>query len=74
MKLIKTASGKKQLKMSKKEWENIGMGAKWMRVPSSYMSKTASRNIKQRNSLLWHPSLKCGKKILELISKRQALQ
>ena len=30
MKLIKTASGKKQLKMSRREWESIGCKAGWM--------------------------------------------
>ena len=29
MKLIKTASGKKQIKMSRKEWESIGKKAGW---------------------------------------------
>ena len=30
MKLIKTASGKKQIKISKKEWERIGKQAGWV--------------------------------------------
>jgi len=29
MKIIKTASGKQTIKMSKKEWESIGKKAKW---------------------------------------------
>jgi len=29
MKLVKTASGKKQIKISKKEWESIGKKAGW---------------------------------------------
>ena len=33
MKLIKTASGKTNLKISRKEWENIGKEAKWMGLP-----------------------------------------
>ena len=32
MKLTKTASGKKQVKMSKKEWQSIGKKAGWMKV------------------------------------------
>jgi hypothetical protein len=34
MKVIKTASGKKQIKMSKKEWLTIGKTAGWMKVAS----------------------------------------
>jgi len=30
MKIVKTASGKQQIKMSKKEWEAIGRKAQWM--------------------------------------------
>tara|TARA_R110000824_G_scaffold148242_3_gene317859 strand:+ start:44304 stop:44543 length:240 start_codon:yes stop_codon:yes gene_type:complete len=29
MKIVKTASGKKQIKMSKKEWQSIGKKAGW---------------------------------------------
>ena len=32
MKVIKTASGKKQIKISKNEWESIGKKAGWMKV------------------------------------------
>lgn len=32
MKLIKTASGKQQLKISRKEWEDIGEKAGWMKL------------------------------------------
>jgi hypothetical protein len=32
MKLVKTASGKKTIKMSKKEWQAIGKKAGWMRI------------------------------------------
>ena len=32
MKLIKTASGKKKVKMSKSEWQNIGKTAGWIKV------------------------------------------
>ena len=31
MKFIKTASGKKRIKMSRKEWESIGKKAGWMK-------------------------------------------
>jgi len=34
MKLIKTASGEKQIKMSKKEWQSIGKKAGWMKSAS----------------------------------------
>lgn len=37
MKLIRTASGKKTIKMSKKEWQNIGRTAGWM-VPGKMMN------------------------------------
>jgi len=30
MKLIKTASGKRRIRISRKEWENIGTGTKWL--------------------------------------------
>lgn len=41
MKLIKTASGKQQIKMSREEWESIGKTAGWDKeeVPSSFLSK-----------------------------------
>jgi len=32
MKIIKTASGKQQIKISKSEWENIGKKAGWMKI------------------------------------------
>ena len=32
MKLIKTASGKKQIKISKKEWQSIGKKAGWTKI------------------------------------------
>jgi hypothetical protein len=35
MKLVKTASGKKQIKISKSEWENIGKTAGWMKQAQS---------------------------------------
>jgi len=31
MKILKTASGKQKLKISKKEWESIGKKAGWMK-------------------------------------------
>jgi hypothetical protein len=52
MKVIKTASGNRTLKISKSEWENIGVKAKWIRASAAYMSKTASRNIRNRNALV----------------------
>ena len=35
MKLVKTASGKKIIRMSKKEWQSIGKKAGWMKVAQS---------------------------------------
>ena len=32
MKITKTASGKTKIKMSKKEWTNIGKKAGWMKI------------------------------------------
>ena len=34
MKVIKTASGKKSIKISKKEWQDIGKTAGWMDEPT----------------------------------------
>jgi len=39
MKLIKTASGKKKLKMSRKEWTSIGKKAGWMRTSQTEATK-----------------------------------
>ena len=39
MKVIKTASGKKKIKISKKEWQSIGKTAGWMKIASSKRSK-----------------------------------
>ena len=36
MKIIKSASGKKQVKISKKEWESIGRKAGWMGKDSQW--------------------------------------
>ena len=36
MKVIKTASGKKTIKMSKREWEGIGKTAGWMKTADDY--------------------------------------
>ena len=35
MKLIKTANGEKQLKLSKTDWENIGKQAGWLKESAS---------------------------------------
>ena len=49
MKLIKTASGKKTIKISKKEWESIGREAGWTKIsenvnPINGKSKQSARN------------------------------
>jgi len=36
MKLIKTASGKKTIRVSKSEWESIGKTAGWMKIAKKY--------------------------------------
>ena len=38
MKLVKTASGKKSVKMSKREWQSIGKTAGWMKKASGSWS------------------------------------
>jgi len=45
MKLVKTASGKQTIKISKKEWQNIGKRSGWMKIadvlgPKTYITKT----------------------------------
>jgi hypothetical protein len=35
MELVKTASGKKSIKISKKEWKSIGKTAGWMKISNS---------------------------------------
>jgi len=39
MKIIKTASGKKTIKMSKSEWTSMGKTAGWMRTAGFYAAK-----------------------------------
>jgi hypothetical protein len=36
MKILKTASGKRQIKLSKKEWEQIGKKAGWMKSATTF--------------------------------------
>jgi hypothetical protein len=40
MKIIQTASGKKKLKLSKKEWERMGLQAGWIRLRASTVNYT----------------------------------
>lgn len=42
MKLVKTASGKQQIKISKSEWEGIGKTAGWMKISSSLLEDIPS--------------------------------
>ncbi len=37
MKLIKTASGKQTIKLSKKEWTDIGKKAGWMKISEKFV-------------------------------------
>jgi len=37
MKVVKTASGKKSIKISKKEWQSIGKKAGWTKVNNKYI-------------------------------------
>lgn len=48
MKLVKTASGKKKLKISKKEWKNIGKKNGWMK--EAYHNEIKSSNQESANS------------------------
>ena len=43
MKVIKTASGKKKIKISKKEWESIGKTAGWMKESEEDVVKDKRR-------------------------------
>ena len=45
MKLVKTASGKQTIKISKSEWTSIGKKAGWMKVAGEY--KTPSQMSKE---------------------------
>jgi hypothetical protein len=45
MKLIKTASGKKTVKLSKKEWESIGKKAGWMKTSATVSSIPAQVQV-----------------------------
>jgi hypothetical protein len=47
MKLFKTASGKKQIKLSKKEWKDIGLKAGWIKEAKKDKSKK-NRNKKNK--------------------------
>ncbi len=40
MQIIKTASGKKTLKMNRKEWTTIGKQAKWLKIAQSIQEET----------------------------------
>ena len=42
MKLIKTASGKKTIKISKREWQAIGKKAGWMKTASAIPAVTTA--------------------------------
>lgn len=39
MKIVKTASGKKTIKISKKEWSDIGKKAGWMKESAGWSTK-----------------------------------
>ena len=55
MKLIKTASGKKTIKMSKKEWQSIGKKAGWMKKALySDSGLPEDTNISQKDDLSRH--------------------
>jgi arsenate reductase-like glutaredoxin family protein len=49
MKLVKTASGKKQIKMSKKEWQNIGKKAGWMKKAEIESTGSIKSDLKSMN-------------------------
>jgi len=48
MKLTKTASGKRTLKLSKKEWQSIGKKAGWTKSANSNMSLNQFMNVVRR--------------------------
>ena len=45
MKITKTASGKKKIKMSQKEWQTIGKKAGWVKKEAFVRKKKSSLNF-----------------------------
>lgn len=60
MKIIKTASGKRKIKLSRKEWQDIGRKAGWMKVAKDDKKKSVK-------------CPKCGKEIWDVSTVDQAL-
>ena len=48
MKILKTASGKKTVKMSKSEWASIGKKAGWMKISQSSESEWVKKELQER--------------------------
>ena len=59
MKILKTASGKQTIKLSKKEWTNIGKKAGWMEKTETYPNKK--------------PCPKCGELVWDVATADQHL-
>ena len=51
MKIIKTANGKKQVKMSKSEWVSIGKKAGWMKTAAALQTLDAKVQVFQGNQV-----------------------
>ena len=62
MKLIKTASGKRQLKISRKEWEKIGKQAGWRK--QAQLEEWQGEKIKEYISELWNRKMDINEKII----------
>lgn len=65
MKLVKTASGKQTVKISKKEWQSIGKKAGWMKISEKKCPECGEdvwdeATIDQRLNKCW----KCGLKFM----------
>ena len=74
MKLIKTASGKKKLKISRKEWTSIGKKAGWMKIAQEsqeyiehYWLTNAYKKMKELNAT--QEQIDAAEKIIKRYSK-----
>ena len=66
MKLVKTASGKKKLKISRKEWTSIGKKAGWMKKADEEMPSDERRKrskwIRDVYHLAWNSTFEMGRR------------
>ena len=73
MKIIKTASGKKRIKISKKEWKAIGKKAGWMKTAINGDDDYYNQMINSRPATIGHliaqGDEKAKKALLETLAK-----